>query len=61
MRKKDRTMKQAIVNGRIIGSATAGRGYVEWDGGVITAVGEGDYQGDAVSYTHLTLPTIDDV
>ena len=40
-------MKQAIVNGRIIGSATAGRGYVEWDGGVITAVGEGDYQGDA--------------
>ena len=40
-------MKQAIVNGRIIGSATAGRGYVEWDGGVITVVGEGDYQGDA--------------
>lgn len=40
-------MKQAIVNGRIIGPATAGRGYVEWDGGVITAVGEGDYKGDA--------------
>ena len=39
VRKKDRTMKQAIVNGRIIGPATAGRGYVEWDGGVITAVG----------------------
>ena len=40
-------MKQAIVNGRIIGPATAGRGNVEWDGGVLTALGEGDYKGDA--------------
>lgn len=46
-RKKDKTMKQAIVNGRIIGPATAERGYVEWSDGVITAVGEGEYKGDA--------------
>lgn len=41
-------MKKAIVNGRIILPASVlERGWVEYAGGVITAVGSGDYPGDA--------------
>ncbi len=43
------TMKQAIVNGRIIAPGKTGCGYVEWDGGVITDVGFGAYRGEAKS------------
>ena len=40
-------MKQALVNGRIIAPGLTGTGYVEWNDGIITAVGTGEYRGEA--------------
>lgn len=44
-------MKKAIVNGMIIGPGETCQGYVEWDGALITAVGAGEYKGEAAELT----------
>ncbi len=44
-------MKRAIVNAQLILASGIERGYVEWVDGVITAVGTGQYRGDAAATT----------
>lgn len=44
-------MKHAIANAQLILASGIERGYVEWNDGVITAVGTGEYRGDAPATT----------
>lgn len=44
-------MKRAIANAQLILASGIERGYVEWTDGVITAVGAGEYRGDAALVT----------